>query len=195
MAPSGAAEPPSLDAIVTRRAQSSIERTKGSYLAIALTVGSVAILLAFQEHIRSFEAALAGSILGSVLPWRSGSGGTVIWFDLGGEYWTGLFITFQCSTIVLWLACLTVAILTLLVRRTNAARAVAALAIALVVTLAANLTRYGAAVWALKNWGTEGFDRVHYWYGAFFVLAVTIAMGVFILWYATAKPGTYKAKH
>ncbi len=161
-----------------------LHRSKSSQFAHLFAALAIIAIAFFQEKLRPTEALLASKILSPTSAWESGS---IMWFNLGDDARAGLFATFLYSTLLLWITCLLAFALVMMIRSTRRGQAFLALFFALFLTLLANAVRYGFAICALENWGRVGFDSVHYWYGSFFVLSVTIMACIFILWNATRR--------
>ncbi|KTR94889.1 hypothetical protein NS220_07700 [Microbacterium testaceum] len=149
-------------------------RARRTILA-ALLLTIAALLISAEAETRAGEAMLARAVIAPFTPGRAVASGSIVYFGIGTPEVTGLSITTLCSTTVLVVPLVLLAVAVLGVTRARSSRVGLGLALGVIVAVTSNMIRFGSAAWAYSEYGREGFDLVHRYLGSLFVIAGFIA--------------------
>lgn len=154
-------------------------------IARLATAGALAIaaaaLIATEATTRAAEAILAREFIGLVAPGRAVAAGPIVWFGIGTPEVTGLVITTMCSTTVLAVPLLLLAVAITGITRAPTGRVGIGLLVGLGIAVFCNMVRFASAAWAYGVYGREGFDLVHRYVGSLFVIVGFVLAIVLLL--------------
>lgn len=150
-----------------------------------VTAGALAIaaaaLIATEATTRAAEAILAREFIGLVAPGRAVAAGPIVWFGIGTPEVMGLVITTMCSTTVLAVPLLLLAVAIMGITRAPSNRVGLGLLVGLGIAVFCNMVRFASAAWAYGAYGREGFDLVHRYVGSLFVIVGFVLAIVLLL--------------
>lgn len=160
-------------------------RDRRGRIARLTTAGALAIaaaaLIATEATTRAAEAILAREFIGLVAPGRAVAAGPIVWFGIGTPEVTGLVITTMCSTTVLAVPLLLLAVAITGITRAPTGRIGIGLLVGLGLAVFCNMVRFASAAWAYGAYGREGFDLVHRYVGSLFVIVGFVLAIVLLL--------------
>ena len=160
-------------------------RDRRGRLGRLLTAGALAVaagaLIATEATTRAAEAVLAREFIGLVAPGRAVAAGPIVWFGIGTPEVTGLMITTMCSTTVLAVPLLLLAVAITGITRAPTGRVGLGLLVGLGLAITCNMIRFASAAWAYGAYGREGFDLVHRYIGSLFVIVGFVVAIVLLL--------------
>lgn len=160
-------------------------RDRRGRIARLTTAGALAIaaaaLIATEATTRAAEAILAREFIGLVAPGRAVAAGPIVWFGIGTPEVTGLVITTMCSTTVLAVPLLLLAVAITGITRAPTGRIGIGLLVGLGLAVFCNMVRFASAAWAYGAYGREGFDLVHRYVGSVFVIVGFVLAIVLLL--------------
>ncbi|KSU55728.1 exosortase S [Microbacterium enclense] len=167
-----------------------------------VTAGALAVaagaLIATEATTRAAEAILAREFIGLVAPGRAVAAGPIVWFGIGTPEVTGLMITTMCSTTVLAVPLLLLAVAITGITRAPTSRVGLGLLVGLGLAITCNMIRFASAAWAYGAYGREGFDLVHRYIGSLFVIVGFVVAIVLLLRISLresgARPGAAPAR-
>ena len=166
-------------------------------MARLATAGALAIaaaaLIATEATTRAAEAILAREFIGLVAPGRAVAAGPIVWFGIGTPEVTGLVITTMCSTTVLAVPLLLLAVAITGITRAPTGRVGIGLLVGLGLAVACNMIRFASAAWAYGAYGREGFDLVHRYVGSLFVIVGFVLAIVLLLRISLREAGSRAA--
>jgi exosortase/archaeosortase family protein len=158
-------------------------------VAAALAIAATA-LIATEATTRAAEAVLAREFIGLVAPGRAVAAGPIVWFGIGTDEVTGLVITTMCSTTVLAVPLLLLAVAITGITRAPTSRVGLGLLVGLALAVTCNMIRFASAAWAYGAYGRDGFDLVHRYVGSLFVIVGFVLAIVLLLRIALREPGS-----
>lgn len=174
-------------AVTTLRARGGRANARDRRVRIArgATAGALAIaaaaLIATEATTRAAEAILAREFIGLVAPGRAVAAGPIVWFGIDTPEVTGLVITTMCSTTVLAVPLLLLAVAIMGITRAPSNRVGLGLLLGLGIAVFCNMVRFASAAWAYGAYGREGFDVVHRYVGSLFVIVGFVLAIVLLL--------------
>ncbi len=172
------------------RAASRPRRGRTGRLITAGTLALAAVaLVATEATTRAAEAVLAREFIGLVAPGRAVAAGPIVWFGIGTSEVTGLVITTMCSTTVLAVPLLLLAVAITAITRAPTSRIGLGLLVGLGLAVTCNMIRFASAAWAYSAYGREGFDLVHRYIGSLFVIVGFVSAIVLLLRIALRERG------
>jgi len=157
-------------------------------IVVALLLALAALLIVAETDTRQAEAQLARAVVAALTPGRAVASGSIVYFGIGTPEVTGLSITTLCSTTVLVVPLVLLAVAVLGITRARSARVGLGLIVGVTVAITSNMIRFGSAAWAYNEYGREGFDLVHRYIGSLFVIAGFIVAIVLVLRIALREP-------
>lgn len=157
-------------------------------IVAALLLALAALMIVAETDTRRAEAQLARAVVAALTPGRAVASGSIVYFGIGTPEVTGLSITTLCSTTVLVVPQVLLAVAVLGITRARSARVGVGLIVGVTVAVGSNMIRFGAAAWAYSEYGREGFDLVHRYIGSLFVIAGFIVAIVLVLRIALREP-------
>jgi len=158
-------------------------------LAVAAALAAAATaLIAAEADTRAAEAQLARLFVGAVAPGRAVASGAIVYFGIGTPEVMGLSITTMCSTTVLVVPLLLLAVAVVGITRARTARVGLGLLVGVGLAVSCNMIRFASAAWAYAAYGREGFDVVHRYIGSLFVIAGFVAAIVLLLRISLREP-------
>ena len=141
-------------------------------LLLAAAIATLAgLLVAGEADTRAAEAQLARLLVGTIASGRAVASGPVVYFGIGTPQVTGLSITTMCSTTVLIVPLLLLAVAVIGITRARLSRVGMGLAVGVTLAVTCNMIRFASAAWAYSAYGRDGFDLVHRYVGSLFVIA------------------------
>lgn len=165
-----------------------------SRLLLATALAALAGLLsAVEADTRAAEAQVARLLVGAVAAGRAVASGPVVYFGIGTPEVIGLSITTMCSTTVLVVPLVLLAVAVIGITRARPARVGLGLAVGVAIAVACNLVRFGSAAWAYSAYGRDGFDLMHRYIGSLFVIAGFIAAILLLLRISLREPRRHRA--
>jgi len=162
-------------------------------LLAAALAGLAGLLSAVEADTRAVEAQLARLLVGAIAAGRAMASGSVVYFGIGTPEVIGLSITTMCSTTVLVVPLVLLAVAVIGITRARPARVGLGLAVGIAIAVACNLVRFGSAAWAYSAYGRDGFDLVHRYIGSLFVIAGFIAAILLLLRISLRDPRRHRA--
>lgn len=147
----------------------------------ALLLTTAALLIVAEADTRRAEAQLARAVVAALTPGRAVASGSIVYFGIGTPEVTGLSITTLCSTTVLVVPLVLLAVAVLGVTRARSPRVGLGLVVGVIIAVTSNVIRFGSAAWAYSEYGRDGFDLVHRYLGSLFVIAGFIAAILLVL--------------
>lgn len=162
----------------------------GRLVVAAALATAAAALIATEATTRAAEAVLAREFIGLVAPGRAVAAGPIVWFGIGTDEVTGLVITTMCSTTVLAVPLLLLAVAITGITRAPTGRVGLGLLVGLALAVTCNMIRFASAAWAYSAYGREGFDLVHRYVGSLFVIVGFVLAIVLLLRISLREPGS-----
>lgn len=151
-------------------------------LVVAAALAALAgILISTEATTRAGEAILAREFIQLVAPGRAVAAGPIVYFGIGTAEVTGLNITTMCSTTVLIVPLLLLAVAIIGITRAPTARVGLGLLVGMGLAITCNMIRFASAAWAYGAYGREGFDLVHRYAGSLFVIVGFVAAFLLLL--------------
>lgn len=143
---------------------------QGGWLPGLVCLAAAALAMLQQESIRSSEAWAMAWVFDRALGGSSYSVRDIIFHNIGGGRPFGLAVTGLCSSAVLIAPVLALSGLLFLMGRIAVPRLARAAALALLIVVVSNGSRFFMIAGAQQAWGEQGFSIMHHFLGSFVVI-------------------------